>query len=68
MTGYQDANKLFEQAITLLRAEKDSTKLPASTEPVLHFLAKGLVLLTESLEADLKEVKKTMAALLPPSK
>jgi hypothetical protein len=68
MTGYEEAKKLFEQSVTLLRAEKESTKLPASMEPVLHFLLKGLVRLTESLEADLKEIKKTTAGLRPPSK
>ena len=68
MTEFEEARKLFEQALTLLRAEQDSNKIPASTEPVLHFISKGLVRLTQAVEADLSEIKKTMAELRPPSK
>ncbi len=68
MSGCKDAADLFNQAIILLRAEQESNKLPASMEPVLHFLSKGLVRLTQSLEADPLDIKKTMGELQPPSK
>ena len=68
MTGYEEAKALFEQSLMLLREKETSNKLPASMEPVLHFLSKGLVRLTQTLEADLSEIKRTMAGLQPPSR
>ena len=71
MSGYQDAEQLLKQNLELLQAplvkEQGPISVLVSVPPsVLFNLSKALLLLTESLQADLATLKETRARLQPP--
>lgn len=61
MTGYKEAENLLRDNLTLLKRED----IPVPIHAVLYALSKALILLTQSLEADLDGIRNSLAALQP---
>jgi len=70
MSNYQDAVRLLKQNLDLLRSPLVEEKGPSSAlvhvpPSVLFNLSRALLILTESVQADLETLKKTTAELRP---
>jgi hypothetical protein len=64
MTAYQEAKLLLQQSLDLLGQPRKEGE-PVPTNSALFFLSKALLLLTQAVEADFSEIRKTTEKLQP---